>query len=126
MKCSEGVLALSAGKEEEEKEEKNETVWMKSAGKRDIGMSNYILQCPSASNVLEEGKSNKLLIYLPVMKMLLKTDQPSSQERKGLELSGMLRHAACDDSSPSGIAFVLEGPHATPPQPAQHLFLVCV
>lgn len=50
MKCSEGVLALSAG-EEEAKEEKNETVWMKSVDKRDIGISNYVLQCPSANSM---------------------------------------------------------------------------
>jgi len=99
---------------------------MKSAGKRDIGMSNYILQCPSANSVLGKGKSNKLLIYLPVMKMLLKTDEPGSQECKGLELSGVLGHAACDGFSPSGLAFVLEGPHTASPQPAQHFFLVHV
>lgn len=116
MKCSEGVLALSAGKEEEE--EKNEIVWMKSTGKRDTGMSNHILQCPSANSVPEKGKSNKLLIYLLVMKTLLKTDQPSSQECKGLELSGALGHVACDYSFPFGIAFVLEGPHTASPQAA--------
>lgn len=98
---------------------------MKSAGKKDIGTSNYILQCPSANSVLEKGKSNKLLMYLPVMKML-KTDHPSSQECKGLELSGGLEPTAYDDSLPFGIAFVLEGPHTASPQPAQHLFLECI
>lgn len=89
MKCSEGVLALSAG-EEEAKEEKNETVWMKSAGKRDIGISNYVSQRPSANGVLEKGKIKELLIYLPVTKMLLKTNQSSSLEHKGQELSGAM------------------------------------
>lgn len=81
-------------------------------------MSNHILQCPSANSVPEKGKSNKLLIYLLVMKTLLKTDQPSSQECKGLELSGALGHVACDYSFPFGIAFVLEGPHTASPQAA--------
>lgn len=47
-------------------------------------MSNYILQCASAYNVLENRKK-KLLVYLPVMKMLLKTHQPNSQECKEVE-----------------------------------------